>query len=230
MSIHRLFKIHGRRRIVSLLTLVFFCSADLRGAAWAAAGTAAASGPAKPSLSHEMIFPAALPAEIGQVDAFQGAGSGKTVFLIRDAHTLVEAQNNIQRLIAYLDEKYGVDAIGIEGAEGRLDGTIWRAFPNPGLRDRILDDYLAQGEISGSELAAIRLVNTGPFWGVERWELYLQNYRAYFEAAANQNEAGLFLDRVRDGLDRRSQEVFTESQRNFHQLWRQWQNNSAGFE
>ncbi|MBI3313577.1 MAG: hypothetical protein HYZ83_05035, partial [Candidatus Omnitrophica bacterium] len=56
-----------------------------------------------------------LPAEIGDIkEKFEGR-DGRMVFIIQDAHAVPNAQRNIQKIIDYVQTKYGVNMVVLEG-------------------------------------------------------------------------------------------------------------------
>src|SRR5688572_9985235 len=62
-----------------------------------------------------------IPTSLGSIkEAHTGKNAG-LVILIQDAHAVPDAQRNIRGLIEYFQANYGLDAVGIEGAHGRLD-------------------------------------------------------------------------------------------------------------
>ena len=77
------------------------------------------------------------------------------VVLIQDAHAIPDAQRSLEKLIEYFQKKYGVKTVALEGAEGRLDSTLFRLFPDAEKRQSVFADYLASGELSGAAAASV---------------------------------------------------------------------------
>ncbi|MBN1687848.1 MAG: hypothetical protein JW893_01975 [Candidatus Omnitrophica bacterium] len=151
-----------------------------------------------------------IPEKIGEVlERYQGQND-QTVVLIQDAHAIPEAQLNIQRLIGYFQETYGVDLIALEGAASRLDPQILRSFPDQELLKKVLNDYHEKGELTGSTAAAILNHVEGQYEGIENWDLYEQGL-AYFLQAAGKEED--FLRRIsiaEKGLQEEKQNTYPE--------------------
>ena len=153
-------------------------------------------------LSPEALSGLAVPAEIGHVEfrssysdaspsgimaggertAVKQPSSERFVVLIQDAHAIVDAQQNIQKLIEHFDKKYGVRLVALEGAKSKLDPMLFRTFPDNNLKKQILSGYLKRGEITGAQMAAIFDEQERVFSGIEDWGLYEGNYRAYLRA------------------------------------------------
>ena len=52
-----------------------------------------------------------------------------TVVLIQDAHAVPDAQRSLEKLIEYLQKEYGVTTVAVEGAEGKIDPTLFPSVP-----------------------------------------------------------------------------------------------------
>jgi len=105
--------------------------------------------------------------------------SGKFVILIQDAHSIPDAQRSLAKLIEYFQEKYGVGTVALEGAEGKLDPTLFRMFPDAEKRKAVFDDYLATGELSGVAAASVLMQGKAEFVGIEDWRLYEEGVHAF---------------------------------------------------
>jgi FMN phosphatase YigB (HAD superfamily) len=112
--------------------------------------------------------------------------SDQFVVLIPDAHSIPDAQRSLEKLIEYLQENYGVSTVALEGAEGKLDPTLFRLFPNANQRDNVFEDYLASGELSGAAAASVLSPHKANYIGIEDWELYEQGVAAFLEGLGKQ--------------------------------------------
>jgi len=124
-----------------------------------------------------------IPEALGSVEAsFQGA-PGKPIVIVQDAHSIPDAQKNIQRIIQYFQTEYGADAVGLEGASSRLDPQIFRSFPDKIRLKKVFKEYLLKGELSGGTAAAMFSENPNTvFYGVEDRTLYEEGIRLYQKA------------------------------------------------
>ena len=97
-----------------------------------------------------------VPQDLGSIEAeFHGRDKTPLILFLQDAHSVVDAQVHIQRLIDYFQKQYGVDLVLLEGGEGKLDPTLYRTFPDEKIKKQILDGYLERGELTGAQMAAI---------------------------------------------------------------------------
>ncbi|MBI4549890.1 MAG: hypothetical protein HY714_03075, partial [Candidatus Omnitrophica bacterium] len=159
-----------------------------------------------------------LPQDLGTVQEQHAAGKdGLYVIFIQDAHVIQDAQSNIQSMIRYFQEKYGVGLVALEGGKGRLDPTLFRAFPDEGAKKRVLAGYLARGELTGAEMASIFGPGGGRFFGIEDWKLYEANYLAYLRSAQRREDILQDLAGLRAGLDEKRPSVYSPKFNEFHE-------------
>jgi|GEM_PF-6634077 len=144
----------------------------------------------------------AIPAEMGSITKEYGVRSAeyggnekpgtpyavpRTVILVQDAHAVMDAQENIAKILKHLQKKYGVRLTALEGAKGRLEPVLLRSFPEPSAKRKILAGYEKRAELSGPEVAAVLQSEPSEFRGMEDWGLYERNYAAYLGAQANKD-------------------------------------------
>ncbi len=154
-----------------------------------------------------------LPKSLGEVEEIWQGNSQSSVILIRDAHSIPDAQKNIEKIIELLAAKYGINQVGVEGASEELDAQIFRSFPDQKHLKEVIDGYAEKGELAGSAMAAIlgnqSIVHRpwtiekesvardhGPstmdhglrFFGLEDWSLYGQGVDRYLDALGRNPE------------------------------------------
>lgn len=162
-----------------------------------------------------------VPPEAGQIE-FQRdfPGAGKKVVLIQDAHAILDAQVNIQKLIEYLSERFGFRLVALEGAKSELDPTLFRNFPDPFVKKRVLAGYLDRGELTGPQMAAV-FPETGKedilFQGIEDWRLYEDNYWSYLRAQKNKRRLLEKWNELRSKTDADRKAVYSEKLNEFHE-------------
>ena len=141
----------------------------------------------------------------------QGLGTSKKinkslVILIQDAHSIPDAQRNIQNLIGHFQKQYGVEIIGVEGAASRLDSRIFQSFPDKNRLKQVFEEYMERGELTGVNAAAVLGTFVGAplvgargdragaspaptvFQGIENWDLYEQGIALYLAAMKKEPE------------------------------------------
>ncbi|MCM8775499.1 MAG: hypothetical protein NC930_04015 [Candidatus Omnitrophica bacterium] len=122
------------------------------------------------------------------------------IILIQDAHAVPDAQQSILELVKYLNEHFGLNLVGLEGASGRLDPTLLRNCPDKGSLNQILEDYLSRGEISGAAAAAVLSGKEADYYGIEDQALYEEGINQFLQALQSQpallREIVLLRDRL----------------------------------
>jgi len=94
------------------------------------------------------------------------AGSGdKIIIHIQDAHCNFEAQQNITKILDHMVKNYGVDMICVEGAEGVVDTSWFKAFPDEEIREEVATYFMKKGEITGTEFYSIISDDNGVIFG-----------------------------------------------------------------
>jgi len=126
-----------------------------------------------------------IPPSLGRIDeTFIGQGDD-IVVLIQDAHCHYDAQLKESEIIKILIEKYGFEAVYLEGAVGQVDTSIFTAYPHKEIKEKVFKEALKKGEINGADYYAIMRDNELTWMhGVEDEELYKQNYQAALELVA----------------------------------------------
>ncbi|MDP3920983.1 MAG: glycogen/starch synthase [Candidatus Omnitrophota bacterium] len=136
----------------------------------------------------------ALPGEIGYVQNVVGSEQEQLPFVvhIRDMHANPEAQQNIFYILKHLAQNAKATGaslqVAVEGASGELHPEYFDFFPEyPEAGERVVQELLNQGELTGAELFAWRRYRDAkveggtdiPVFGVEKPELYRKNLSAY---------------------------------------------------
>ncbi|HNV86451.1 MAG TPA: methyltransferase domain-containing protein, partial [Candidatus Omnitrophota bacterium] len=159
-----------------------------------------------------------IPEELGAVQEIYHAGKeAPFIVLIQDAHAVIDAQEHIRLLIEYFQKHYGVGLIALEGGEGPLDATLFRAFPAGEEKRKVFADYVDRGEITGGELAAVFNPGDAVYSGIEDWKLYEENYLAYLRATAGKEAVLKTLRDAAADLDERRKTVYSPALNDFHE-------------
>ncbi|HTL48948.1 MAG TPA: hypothetical protein VL688_12880, partial [Verrucomicrobiae bacterium] len=114
-------------------------------------------------------------------ETYDGAGGAPFVLILKDAHGSGDAQKSLAGLITRLSAEYDFPLVALEGADGPLDLTLFRAYPEPSQAKALFEDLAGRGEISGAALAAVQAPETTAFYGVEDAALYRQSVQAFLD-------------------------------------------------
>jgi len=201
-------------KLLSILT-VFFFSASNVAFPQGTLGTPSVSDMAV----TQTVIPekVVIPQELGSIqEEFHNPDGKSFVVFIQDAHAIVDAQTNIQNLIRYFTEKYGVGLVALEGGKGKLDSTILRAFPDEKIKQKVMEEYLDQGELAGAVMASILNPFEASYFGIEDWPLYEAHYIAYLRAMKNEPAVLEALAGKEKELDGEREKVYSPAHNEFH--------------
>ncbi len=119
-------------------------------------------------------------------EKFEGK-TDKIIIHIQDAHCNYEAQHNINKMLDQLHTECGVDVISVEGAEGLVDTSWFRAFPDAEIRKEVADYFMKKGEITGTEFYSITSNYNGTIFGAETRDYYIKNLKAFTKVYPHKN-------------------------------------------
>ena len=128
-----------------------------------------------------------LPSELGTIEERFEGKQDRVVLLIQDAHSAAEAQRSMRQILEYY-EKQGVRLIAVEGAAGKLDVELFRAFPDREKLKQAFEFYLGKGELSGAAVNAVLSPFESDYYGIEDKKLYEEGVGLFLQALAQQPE------------------------------------------
>ena len=135
---------------------------------------------------HEILSRLSLPSELGSLEEIHSGQHNRLVILVQDAHAIADAQKNIRKIIEHFQSEYGLKLIGLEGASGPLDATLFRAFPDSKILSSVFQKYLELGELSGGAAAAVLNPGEADYYGIENPSLYEECIDAFLESLAGE--------------------------------------------
>ncbi len=194
----------------------------------------AIAAPAGPS----SVAGAKFPGEIGQVsvpgesgsieDSYQGS-SGQTVVLIQDAHSVPEAQKNIQNLISHFEENYGISIVALEGASSELDARIFKNFPEKRQLEKVLSAFMEKGELPGGAAAALLGNTPAVYHGAEDWNLYEDGLNLYSQTMAEEPVLSKENHARAEVLEKKKKEIYSQPLFDLDQSLRKFSENAENF-
>ena len=148
----------------------------------------------------------------------QGVKSDQFIIYLQDAHTNYDSETNIRKLIHLFQKQYGLPLVLLEGGEGKLDSLFFKSFPDEKVKEKILNDYVSKGELSGGEIASILNEEFDTdYYGIETQALYNENKQAFLDAIQKEKEISNRLDQIESGLTQKGESSFSENVKTFHE-------------
>lgn len=169
-----------------------------------------------------------IPEILGTVkERFIPQGSVGAVIHVEDAHASHDAQNNIEKILNYLQENYQIGLVQIEGAVDEVDGDLLRPFEESWANRELADLLAKDGYLNGADLflladaerAAQSKSGKIAAYGVEALDLYKKNVQAFYQVYSQENQIQDFLTKVKDRISTESSKVFNPELKRFAREW-----------
>ncbi|MSR77214.1 MAG: hypothetical protein EXS63_03160, partial [Candidatus Omnitrophica bacterium] len=173
-----------------------------------------------------------LPKDFGKIQESYRGSSDKVAVLVQDAHSIPDAQRNIQNIIGFFQKEYDVSLVGVEGTAAQLDPQIFHSFPDRKKLREVFEEYYERGELTGGTAAAIfsrqstvdspqkehEGLNRGPwtmdrglaFEGLEDWPLYERGVSEFLKALKEQKKLSEVLDGKREALKKEKEKFYSK--------------------
>ncbi|MCK4463315.1 MAG: hypothetical protein KAU58_03285, partial [Candidatus Omnitrophica bacterium] len=119
-----------------------------------------------------------IPYETGTPTNVFSNGGEEVIINIQDAHASLSAQRSIVKILQNLASNYDLDLIALEGAEGPVDISLLKTFPDPEIRRETADYLMREGKMSAGEFFSIVSEKPIKLYGVENNALYKANVEA----------------------------------------------------
>ncbi len=108
-----------------------------------------------------------IPYEAGTTQDVFSNGGDEVVINIQDAHASLSAQQSIVKILQTLATNYDLDLIALEGAEGPIDISLLRTFPDPEIRKETAEYLMRKGKMSAGEFFSIVSEKPIKLYGIE---------------------------------------------------------------
>ncbi|MGB2631195.1 MAG: hypothetical protein WBD17_08230, partial [Candidatus Omnitrophota bacterium] len=153
----------------------------------------------------------------------------KFVVVIQDAHCNYDAQRKIAEIVQYLNIRYGMGVINLEGGKEGYDLSLFTDIQNRSIRDEVSDYFVAQGLVNGAEYYAINNAEKVRLWGIENAELYMDNLKSYRDSLAYKEEVDEYLKTLTHALSNLKLHIYSEDLLGLDILYSQYKAGNMGF-
>ena len=152
-----------------------------------------------------------IAADMGKVTSSDfGSGSAKeTIINIQDAHSSFEAQKSIVGILDELTRNFDINVIGLEGAEGPVDISLLRTFPDAAIKHDTASDLMKKGLMSAGEFFSIVSEKKIKVYGIEDDDLYQENIKAFRNIIGNTKENRKSITEILDVLGKLGDKIFS---------------------
>lgn len=159
-----------------------------------------------------------VPREMGKIQARYQGPQKKIVLFIHDVHASEEGQINIARILDFFSAHYGLELVGLEGAEGDLNTRIFSFTPQKKALQDISDYFLKKKRLSGAEYLALVKRPDLKLRGIENRRVYDKNRKVYLDALKVRERNGKILDEYEKILEDLSSYVFSQEFLKFNRM------------
>ncbi len=128
--------------------------------------------------------------------------SNKLIINIQDAHCNYEAQTNIVNILETLIKNHSLSLISVEGADGLIDTTWFKAFPDEEVRKEVATYFMKKGEITGPEFMSITKNYHIKLFGAEDRAAYMQNLNAFTSSYPLKADTEKYYNSIKNALTR----------------------------
>lgn len=151
-----------------------------------------------------------IPREFGLIKSKYIGKNGKLVVHIQDAHCNYEAQSNIVHILENLIKNYNVSFVSVEGADGIIDTSWFKAFPDEEVRKEVATYFMKKGEITGPEFLSITTDLPIKLFGAETRSHYIENLNAFTSSYPLKEETEKYYTQIKTVLNRLKNYIYTE--------------------
>lgn len=155
----------------------------------------------------------AIPRDYGIIKERANGGNGKLVLYIQDAHCNYEAQNNISKILEYLIKNYKIDFVAVEGADGIVDTSWFKAFPDEDIKREVADYFMKKGEITGAEFLSITSDLPFTIYGAEDRKYYIDNLNSFLDSYPHKEEFIRYYTSIKSALGKLKNYIYTSELR-----------------
>ena len=161
-----------------------------------------------PEVHKNITEDISVPKDIGSVKSRYSGKDSKTVIHLQDAHCNYEAQQNISKILEHLIKNYNINFVAVEGADGVVDTSWFRAFPDAEIRKEVADYFMKKGEITGAEFLSITSDQSFTIYGAEDRKYYVDNLNSFLESYPYKEEFQKYYGSIKIVLQRLKKYVY----------------------
>ncbi|MDP3790568.1 MAG: hypothetical protein Q8R38_00790 [Candidatus Omnitrophota bacterium] len=195
------------KKVVSLVVAISFIFSNIALADIPKTSTLDTKKSAQITTDPEKIV---IPRDYGLVKAkYTAKDSRKLVVHIQDAHCNYEAQSNIIKILECLIKNDGLSLISVEGADGFIDTSWFKAFPDADIRKEVADYFMKKGEITGPEFLAITSDYPIKLFGAETRSYYIENLNAFTSSYPLKEDTEKYFNQIKAVLNKLKTNIYS---------------------
>lgn len=134
----------------------------------------------------------------------------KFVIHIKDIHCEYGIQKSISGILEMLIRQNGIQLIGLEGANGEVDTSAFRSFPDKQAKQQVCDNFLKKGILTGAENLSITKGDSLNFnlFGVEDQRLYIDNLNYFRNTIFASQKTEFLFRKLESAIDNAKKSIY----------------------
>ncbi len=204
-----------RKHIVKILSILLLQTFLFYNVGFATIDKTPSSPEETPTIQEISIDNIGVSKDIGSIKTRYKGKDEKLVIHIQDAHCNYEAQTNISKILENLSKAYNVNLVSVEGADGFIDTSWFKAFPDAEIRKEVADYFMKKGEITGAEFLSITKDYPIKLYGAENRNLYIKNLNAFTSTYPQKEEIEKYLLGIKTILGKLKGYMYTKKLKDF---------------
>lgn len=156
-----------------------------------------------------------VPRDYGLVKSVFTGKDKRLIIHIQDAHCNFEAQSNIAKILENLIKNYGLTLVSVEGADGFIDTSWFKAFPDEEVRKEVAAYFMKKGEITGPEFLSITTDYPIKLFGAETRSYYIENLNAFTSSYPLKEDTEKYFNQIKAVLNKLKNYVYSDELKAF---------------
>lgn len=207
MGLSNLPSVSRFKKVISLLVAVSFIFSNIAFADISKQSPQEAKKAVQITTDPDKIV---IPHDYGIVKAkYVAKDSRRLIIHIQDAHCNYEAQSNIIKILECLIKNDGLGLISVEGADGFIDTSWFKAFPDADIRKEVADYFMKKGEITGPEFLSITSDYPIKLFGAETRSYYIDNLNAFTSSYPLKEESEKYFNQIKAVLNKLKKDIYS---------------------
>lgn len=151
-----------------------------------------------------------VPRDYGLVKSIFTGKDKRLIIHIQDAHCNFEAQSNIAKILENLIKNYGLTLVSVEGADGFIDTSWFKAFPDEEVRKEVAAYFMKKGEITGPEFLSITTDYPIRLFGAETRSYYIENLNAFTSSYPLKEDTEKYFNQIKTVLNKLKNYIYSD--------------------
>lgn len=151
-----------------------------------------------------------VPRDYGLVKSIFTGKDKRLIIHIQDAHCNFEAQSNITKILENLIKNYGLTLVSVEGADGFIDTSWFKAFPDEEVRKEVAAYFMKKGEITGPEFLSITTDYPIKLFGAETRSYYIENLNAFTSSYPLKEDTEKYFNQIKAVLNKLKNYIYSD--------------------